>query len=108
MHETEVMRDLAVGWGVPADDIILDRDGLNTHDTVTNTAEMFAPLGATRVLAVSHFYHLPRVKMSYQRHGIAVYTVPAQCSYTLRGLPFFMAREVAALWAYYLQPLGDD
>ncbi len=75
------------------------------RESVANTMPLFAQIGATRVLAVSHFYHLPRIKMTYQRHGREVYTVPAKESYTLTKLPIFMLREVAALWVYYLTPL---
>ena len=57
-------------------------------------------------LVVSHFYHLPRIKLAYQRDGWDVYTVPAKESYLLRQMPYNMAREVAALWVYYLRPLG--
>ena len=32
-----------------------------------------------------------------------VYTVPAQERYTLRKMPMLIAREVAALWLYYLR-----
>ena len=37
--------------------------------------------------------------------GIDVRTVPAEQPYTLTRTPYFMFREVAALWWYYLQPL---
>ena len=73
--------------------------------TVNNTTRMFTDCGVPRVLAVSHFYHLPRIKMTYQRQGWEVYTVPAAESYPLTEMPLFMLREVAALWAYYLRPL---
>ena len=43
--------------------------------------------------------------MAYARAGREVYTVPATESYFLTQLPYNMAREVAALWVYYLQPL---
>jgi len=56
-------------------------------------------------MTVSHFYHLPRVKMTYQRFGLIVYTVPADEAYTLTKMPFLVAREVIALWSYYLRPL---
>ena len=88
-------------------DIIVDRDGLNTQATVKNTERMFAELHAARILVVSHFYHLPRVKLGYQRDGIEVFTVPAKESYVLRQIPFNMAREVVALWVYYLRPLAS-
>lgn len=101
IHETEVMRKLADIFGVPAADIVVDNRGVNTQATVDNTAQN----GYARLLAVSHFYHLPRIKMAYQRHGQYVCTVPARESYSLAAMPYFMAREAAALWVYYLRPL---
>ena len=106
IHETEAMRQLALAQGVPDEASVLDDRGLNTQHTVANTQEMFEELGIKRVLAVSHFYHLPRIKLTYQRAGWEVYTVPARESRTLRRLPFYMLREVAALWVYYLRPLA--
>jgi len=103
VHETQCMRRLARDAGVPDDAIFLDPDGVNTLATVRNTSTLFRSLGATRVLAVSHGYHLPRVKMCYQRHGLEVYTVPATQARTLRAMPFLVVREVAAAWAYYLR-----
>jgi hypothetical protein len=48
-------------------------------------------------------YHLPRIKMCYQRAGVEVFTVPAKESRLLRDRGFYMmAREIAAVWAYYL------
>lgn len=105
VHETEAMRRMAVGLGVNPADIVVDTAGLNTRATARNTESMFHTLGARRVLVVSHFYHLPRIKLSYQRDGFEVYTVPAKESYLLRQLPFNMLREVAAFWVYYFQPL---
>lgn len=49
---------------------------------------------------------MPRIKLAYQRAGLEVYTVPAKESYLLRQTPYNMAREVAALWVYYLRPLA--
>ncbi len=103
IHETEAMRQMALGYGVPDRAIVLDRAGLNTRATVRNTGEIFDRLHCRRALAVSHFYHLPRIKLTYQRAGREVYTVPARESYTLSAMPYFMAREVAAMWAYYVR-----
>jgi len=103
IHETEAMRRYALNHGVRAGDIFLDRQGLNTEATVRNTIPLFRQRHMTRVLAVSHFYHLPRIKLSYQRAGFEVYTVPARQKYFLRQIPYSMAREVAAFWTYYLK-----
>jgi len=105
VDEPEAMRRFAVGLGVRGEDIILDRSGLNTRATVCNTRELLRRHGLRRVLAVSHFYHLPRVKMTYQRYGVEVYTVPAIERYPLTQMPYLIFREVAALWVYYLRPL---
>ncbi len=105
VNETEAMRRMALTLGVKVDDILVDPAGLNTEATVRNTEAMFAKLKARRILVVSHFYHLPRIKLAYQHAGREVYTVPARESYLLRQMPFFMAREVPAMWVYYLRPL---
>lgn len=105
VHETEAMRRMAMKLGVPDAAITLDKNGLNTDATVANTAPIFSQLNARRILAVSHFYHLPRVKMAYRRARLEVYTIPAKETYTLTQLPFYMAREIVALWVYYLRPL---
>jgi uncharacterized SAM-binding protein YcdF (DUF218 family) len=101
--EAEAMRHFALTNGVRAEDIFLDGRGLNTEATVRNTVPLFGRWHTRRVLAVSHFYHLPRVKLAYQRAGVEVCTVPARQSYVLRQMPYNMAREVAAFWAYYFK-----
>lgn len=106
IDETEAMRRLAIELGVPDSAIVKDPHGLDTQATVQNTTAIFPELGVRRVLAVSHFYHLPRIKMTYRRAGWEVYTVPSERRYLLGLLPYFMAREVVALWAYYLRPLS--
>jgi vancomycin permeability regulator SanA len=106
IHETEGMKRMALRLGVKPQDILLDDHGVNTQATVKNTEAIFQQLHASRILVVSHFYHLPRIKLAYHREGWEVYTVPAKESYFLRQMPYNMAREVAALWVYYLRPLA--
>jgi vancomycin permeability regulator SanA len=101
IHETEAMAVLAANLGVPAEAMVLDPQGLSTGATVWNTTAIFEREGWKRVIAVSHFYHLPRVKMAYGRAGWDVFTVPARETRVLRKLPYLIAREVVALWAYY-------
>lgn len=106
VHETEGMRRMAVGLGVPPEAILIDEHGLNTQATVRNTCKMLDDHNLRRILAVSHFYHLPRVKLTYQRDGREVCTVPAQETYRLTALPIYMVREIVALWVYYVRPLA--
>jgi uncharacterized SAM-binding protein YcdF (DUF218 family) len=103
VHETEAMRRYALQHGVRAEDIFTDTNGLNTEATVRNTVPLFRQWHVSRVLAVSHFYHLPRIKLAYQRAGLEVCTVPAKQRHFLSQIPYSMAREVAAFWTYYLK-----
>jgi len=102
VHETEAMRRLAVSLGVPEEAILLDRDGLCTAATARNLRRIAGVQGFERILAVSHAFHLPRIKMAFRREGLEVCTVPAVQTRPLTRMPYLMAREVAAYWAYWL------
>jgi vancomycin permeability regulator SanA len=103
VHEAVAMRGLAVELGVPEGAVLLDLDGLNTDATVRGTDAIFREHEIRRVLAVSHFYHLTRVKLAYQRAGWDVQTVPAVQSYVVPQTPRLVAREFPAFWVYYLR-----
>lgn len=109
LSEPAVMKAQAVAAGVPESAILLDEAGLNTDATVQATAAIFKERQIKKALAVSHAYHLPRVKMAYSRalagRSVEVFTVPAKEPYPLTRKPYYMAREVVALWVYYLKPL---
>ncbi len=108
VHETQTMKQMAIDLGVPADHILLDPDGLNTAATVRNSQAVLHKAIGVRMLAVSHFYHLPRVKLTYEQAGMEVYTVPAPQQRVLNQLPKLMAREVAAFWVYYARGLIES
>ncbi len=99
--EPRVMRSFAEQHGVPASAIIEDAAGLNTEATVRNTRTVLGNAPAC-ILVVSHFYHLPRIKMTYQRYGMNVCTVPSRDSVPF-SMPYNTAREDVAFWAYYLR-----
>jgi uncharacterized SAM-binding protein YcdF (DUF218 family) len=99
--EAAAMHNYAVNHGVRAVDIAIDDGGVNTEATVHNTLPMLRQWHAQRVLVVSHFYHLPRIKLAFQRAGVQVFTVPARQGRLLGQIPFNMAREIAAFWKYY-------
>lgn len=101
IHEVETMRDIAIDMGVPASAIVMDRAGLSTRATAVNTARLVDR--DARILAVSHGYHLPRIKLSFQQQNVEAYTVPAVETRTLLRLPWYMTREVAAFWLHALR-----
>jgi uncharacterized SAM-binding protein YcdF (DUF218 family) len=95
--EPEAMQQLAESLGVPAAAIMQDPSGLNSAATIATCADR----GLGRVVMVSHFYHLPRIKLLAGSAGVQAYTAPAPQGRPLRALPVFVAREVAAWWWYY-------
>lgn len=102
--EPQVMRRFALDRGVPESAIVLDEKGLTTDASVHNAAGVLKDTGQRRILAVSHGWHLPRIKLRCQREGLTAYTVPAdERGQMLKRTPFLVAREVAALWVYYLR-----
>lgn len=108
VHETESMRRMAVSLGVPDRDIEVDPDGWNTRRTVEFVRCRFP--GRDRIVAVSEFYHLPRIRLAFQQEGMAVTTAPAQPRRLARCLPLYsLCREVAAFWTYLLRgPRADS
>ena len=102
-NEALVMRDMAVEGGVPAGKVVVDSNGVSTNATVADTVPFFGGRGWRRILAVSQFYHLPRIKLAYQRAGWDVLTVPARTSTPIRETPYLVLREVPAFWVYYLR-----
>ena len=104
-NEALVMRDMAVKAGVPKEDVVVDSNGVNTEATVRNSLPFFDSEAHTRVLAVSQFYHLPRIKLAYARAGWDVLTVPAGTSTRIKETPNLVAREIPAFWVYYLRAI---
>jgi len=101
VDEPVAMRDRAVAMGVPAGAVLLDHAGENTEATVRETTAIFAANGIRSVLAVSQFYHLPRIKMAYRAAGWDVCTVPATKSRYIIETPWLVMREVPAFWSYW-------
>jgi len=100
--EARVMREIAMRAGVPAEAIIEDPIGVSTEATADNLEAMAARHGIRTVLAVSHYHHLPRIKLLFTRRGLPCFTVRADEGETLlRGTPYYVLRETAALsWAF--------
>ncbi|MDZ4170310.1 MAG: YdcF family protein [Coriobacteriia bacterium] len=101
--EAAAMAQYAIARGVPQAAIEIDYAGENTDATVRNTIEMLG--SGARVMAVSQFYHLPRIKMAFRLAGEDVATVPAPALQPIPGTPAFVAREIPAFWVYWLRGL---
>lgn len=102
VSEPRVMRAIAMEAGVPASAIVEDDLGESTEATVRDVEVLAEGQGIRSVLMVSHYFHLPRIKLLAARRGVPCFTVPADEGRTLlRGTPFYVLREVAALAFYF-------
>lgn len=103
VSEPEVCRRLALECGVPDEDIIVDEAGVNSWATVVNAKRLADERGWDRVLLVSHYYHLPRLRLAADRAGLGrARTVPCRQTRRLRKEPWGIVREFAGLGYYYL------
>ncbi len=100
--EAQVMRDRALAAGIPKAAIVLDEQGVNSVATVGNTERILSNRGWTTVLAVSHYYHLPRIHMLFSRTAVTAYTVPAPMTRRLTREPYYLVREIAAFYNSFL------
>jgi uncharacterized SAM-binding protein YcdF (DUF218 family) len=107
VSEVEAMRRLVLAQGVPAEALEMDAPGRDTVASVRNTAKLLQERSAACVLVVSHFYDLPRIRLSYRRAGIEVFTVPAEQTQPLARQAWRSLGEAAALWWHYLRPLAS-
>ena len=103
VNEPQMMKNYAVARGVDPAHIILDDQGDNTDNSARNTVPLFHEMEATRVLAISQNFHLPRIKMTYRAEGFNVLTVPAHSDHFIPGTHRNLARETIAFWAYWLR-----
>lgn len=93
--EVPAMRQMALQARVPESALICDDEGVNSYATLEN-------LKIRKVIAVSHYYHLARIKLTAARMGISCATSPCPMSRRLAREPYFVARECAAFVSYYL------
>ncbi len=101
--EAAAMAEYAVARGVAPSALLLDSSGMDTDATVAGTLRLVGP--GARLLAVSQFYHLPRIKMAFRLAGQDVSTVPARELQPIPRTPYFVLREVPAFWLYWARGL---
>ena len=103
VHQVVAMRRLAEQQGVPAAALLFDFNGMNTAATVRDTVPMLRSHDLRQVIAVSDFYHLPRVKLAYASAGLGVLTVPAVGGEWIAQTPYLIVRDDAGFWVYLLR-----
>ncbi len=101
LSEPACMREIALAAGVPDAALVLDETGTTTQATVHAAAALASEHGWSKLLFVSHDYHLARIKLASVRRGLSAYTVPAREAHVMRKKPWFVAREILAFAWYF-------
>ncbi len=100
--QARAMRRYLLRRGVPDSCVVVDEGGLNTWLTARHASAWMRARGLRRVLVVSEYYHVPRCRLAFARHGL-----PGAHSLSARHVtwrdPYAVAREVAGLVKYSLR-----
>jgi len=100
--EAKVMGDYLVSHGVPADQIIMDNEGINTYASAKKTLQIIRESNKKSVFVVSQYFHLPRARLTLERLGISpVYSAHANF-FEWRDI-YSSLREVVAYISYSLR-----
>lgn len=102
--EALAMRQVCLDQGVPERDIIVDPVGVNTKATAYNTRALLRRHGWQSLVACSHAYHLPRIRMTFRQAGLEAYTLAARPTIWQQGDIREALREGAGLLVYALRP----
>ncbi|MGE3315216.1 MAG: YdcF family protein [Planctomycetaceae bacterium] len=108
VHQAEMMRQIAIEFGVPETDLVADTTGTDTRTAVTGSIELLKQRNLYSVLIVDDFYLLPRIKLGYRRAGVPVETVPVPETTEpprWKALRKEIVNEAKALWLFSLEPL---
>jgi uncharacterized SAM-binding protein YcdF (DUF218 family) len=68
--EAEVMRDLALGAGVPAHRILIETASSTTFESARRTADIMESRGWSRAIVVSDAIHIPRSLLAFRAVGV--------------------------------------
>ena len=104
----QILRRAALADGVAEADLL-------TSPAVATAGDSRAALGEaakfldeqklSHVLIVARFFEVPRIKLSLERAGLDIHSAPLREDVRPAAMRPVLAREAAALWMCYLQPL---
>lgn len=100
--EADVMRDLLVERGIPADRIYTDPSSEDTYQNIKNAKIIIERLGLSRPLIITSDYHLPRAMEIAKAEGFFPQGVPSP---TKQELGFWLknhGREALAWVKFFL------
>ena len=99
-EESTVMKEYLVKTGLPANQIIEDKNGYNTAQTAESlfNFKKISQKNFKSVLIISQYYHISRSKLSLQKYGFEVYHAAANL-FEWRDF-YAIPREIVGYWSY--------
>ena len=76
---SDLMKEVLISEGVPAEMVWTERKSLNTHENAIYTIDMLRERGISKAVLVTEGIHMLRAERCFLKQGFAV--VPAPCSY---------------------------
>ncbi len=105
-NEAEVMANYLAERGIPRQFLLVDSQGLNTYLTAQNAARLSMEYGFHSFLLVSHFYHLPRARLTFLRLGLEPVGIAHAERFVARDFYYGLIREVIAYPVYFFRLLA--
>lgn len=96
VDESAAMRSYLIRRGVPAHQVVQDGQGFNTEATARNAALAMRQRGFHTALAVSQYFHVPRLRLLLRRQGVEVVGTAHPDYFEIRDA-YSIAREVVAM-----------
>jgi len=84
--ESEAIRDIMIGWGIPADAIITETLSRTTAENARMVGKLWPSLGAGSALLVTSAAHMPRALATFRHAGLPV--IPAATDVRSVRVPF--------------------
>jgi len=94
--ESAAMQKLALEAGVPETALLLDPAGMSIETSIQFAAALPELQDDRRIIVVSHWYQLARIRMLGRQAGLQVIAVPAEQQHALFDQNRLYAQEVAA------------
>lgn len=100
--EADVMADYLIARGIPAEAILRDHEGVNSHATSVNTLKLIGK--ECSIIAVTQLFHVSRSKLSLRNAGFRDVSGHYPRYFELRDIYSF-TREIPAWIKYRIKKL---
>lgn len=99
-EEADVMKAYLEAKQIPSKLILVDRDGYTTYRTAQNVKKMIQNV-EQKVIVVSHYFHISRTKLAFQKFGFTNVTGAHSNIYLEPKEPYSLFREFLGYYYYW-------